>query len=251
MRKYLNFYDSLNLAEMELSQNMTTFRSKYDPLIRDSAAAIFKRLGYTRFYNLTHSFSQSKVALAMYVGNGLVAKIIPQSELSTENMIYHLPAIHSEQFSGEYDTFSIKFYPWLSKDLNQPNDVEKMRNTMASLNISFIEGDDALRNIRHIPDQNATLVGIDSNMFIFNKQAKPIDSKLLSAWHKYVHSVFPIYDDAALPRQDVGENVVFTTLFNRDTNIIGFDHTQKDPILRTPKDEAKPRRNFFHFLGLG
>lgn len=176
-------------------------------LERDENSAIaikeaLDEIGQRKFISLARSSQQSRMALAMYSGDGLVTKVIPANFLShTTDIIYHLPSISTHFVEGKNNNFIIKTYPWVSPGGVTDFDVETMRSIVRNVGLEFTGGDDKPKNVHRMPDFNQTLVGIDSDMFKPGVDGVRINDEMRQAWHSYVWDLFPIYRDGMIPAQ--------------------------------------------------
>ncbi len=231
-------------ARKILGHNQTARRLEGHPdddnpwIYHDPQQKVIKALaemGQTRFINLARSYQDSRVALALYAGNGIVAKIIPADHLPTSRAIYYLPAIKRIDVQTERQKFKIKFYPWVSgRDVDEKS-VERLGAKIADLGLSFTEGDGHPRNVHCLPDGRRTLVGIDSYMY----RGTVEDLTLIDAWHAYIHELFPIYKTGEIPPQTKDTDFSFFSIHDPNTDLWNFDHREPNPVSRTAGASAK------------
>lgn len=184
-----------------------------------------RSMGQGRFINLSRSFPVSATVLALYAGDGIVAKVIGERELSHVNdVIYHIPAIKKDIVEGQEERYHIRLYPWIN-----PGNVSQDRvNGFAGMlqqryGLGFNPGDAYPKNVHTLPDRTGTLVGIDSHMYHVVKTGMTISDRELSAWHSYMHSLFPIYDVGDVAPQNDNTSFEAVSLHNRASGLISYD----------------------------
>ena len=236
-------------ALTDMSKNATTRILERDYNTQSNIIRKIRELGFTNLINLTGKNEDASIALAFYAGNGLVVKVIPKDKLPHQEMIYHLPSITTHTVkSDNTGTLVIKTYPWLNGKKLSQEDVEKFRTKLNEIGLNFTNGDDAVRNIKRLPDQAGTLIGIDSNMFTGNT----VDQDAIDQWHNYIHSMYPIYiqagDSNEIPEKYLTENHDYMSLHDNEfiTRYASFEH-YSDGIHDPPKTEPQ-KQSFFSGL---
>ncbi len=208
--------EAFDQVRMEIPRNETSRRMD-DPKVYLQVLEAMKDLGHRRLINLAHSYEQSRIAHAFYRGDGVVVKVIPEDYLGAPNVIRHLPSITSHSIKAGDRGFRIKTYPWLAGTVTQ-EDIEDFRAELLPLGVAFVKDDDHPGNVRRMPDKNRTLVGIDSFMYEFDPANRKITQEMEDAWHKYVHRLFPIYDESSIPAQT--EHTDFNFVSAHDPNAV-------------------------------
>jgi hypothetical protein len=230
-------YDAFTLAAMELRYNEAVRRIDPSPAIQDALAQKLDELGQYRFINLTHNTDQSRIALAMYAGDGIVVKIIPANYLGQPNAIYHVPSISSHRvkvdykdFAGEeqHDEFVIKTYPWIAPGGIEPADVEEFTRHVAKVGMSINEGDAHPKNIHRLPG-TSRMIGIDSAMY--NLTHASFTEKMENGWHDYMHQLYPIYDIGYVDPQSAATNFNFVSLHDRSKERMRFDDATGEVVM--------------------
>ncbi len=184
-----------------------------------------KTMGQSKFINLSRSFPVSATVLALYAGDGIVAKVIGERELSHVNdVVYHVPSIKKEVVEGREERFHIRLYPWVN-----PSDVtQDMVGTFQGMmlnryGLGFNAGDAYPKNVHRLPDQTGTFVGIDSHMYHEAQNGMSISPETLAAWHAYMHTLYPIYEIGDVPDQTADTNFGPVSLHNPKAGLISFD----------------------------
>ncbi len=229
-----------------LSNNETAIRFNHDIPGQQKIVDALKDMGLTKFVNLTSKSNEGTIALSLYAGDGIVVKIIPQTYLNNTDAIHHLPAISTQDVKTDNYEYAIKTYPWVEQGYVTDNSVETLRDTLETLGLKFIDGDDTAQNIHRMPDQNGTFVGIDSSMYHAIKGRPDISEEQYSAWHEYVHTLFPIYPQGSVPAQTDNTDFSFFSIHDKEAKLIGFDSSLDDPIIRT--QEPEPKKTFWRSM---
>ena len=182
-------------------------------------------MGQGRFINLSRSFPVSATALALYAGDGIVAKVIGERELSHFNdIIYHVPSIRKEVVEGRDERFHIRFYPWIPPGNVTQDTVNGFKDTLLRrYGLGFNPGDAYPKNVHTLPDRSGTLVGIDSHMYHEAKTGRTISNRELSAWHSYMHALYPIYAVGNVAPQNENTNFQPVSLHNPSAGLISYD----------------------------
>lgn len=183
-----------------------------------------RRFGQEKFINLSRSYPMSASALAMYAGDGIVAKVILEKELSQLNdVVYHLPSIKSLVVEGKNERFHIRFYPWVPTGDVGAKEIALFTAEIEKFGMVFNAGDNFPKNIHRLPDKAATLIGIDSDMFHASSSGVFIPAHVRSSWHAYLHALYPIYDVAEVSPQT--PETVFTekSLHNPAAGLVSFE----------------------------
>tara|TARA_R110001592_G_scaffold20926_10_gene84669 strand:+ start:5027 stop:5803 length:777 start_codon:yes stop_codon:yes gene_type:complete len=198
-------------------------------------------MGQTRLIPLTNRYKDARVALAFYSGDGIVTKIVPSDFYDQQDTIYSLPPITSERIRGNNWDYIVDTYPFVAKGKIKSEEVEDMRSRMQDVGLTFNNPWGEARNIHRMPDQNQTLIGIDSGMFIDAGNRNHISLELKESWKSYISTVFPIYENGIVSPQSADTNFEFISLHAPNTDIVGFDHTKDNPIIRE-SDIEPPRK---------
>lgn len=232
--KPLPLIEAFEKADLEMGRNETARRLRDDwrGMATASLCKQLTNMGIKKLVNLTHAYQDARIALAFYAGNGIVVKIIPQDHLSDIEVIYHLPAIATKIIDTEARSFVIKTYPWLNNSITS-EEIEKMRKSLFEVGLAFNDQDDHPGNIRRLPDKAGTIIGIDSKMY----QGQSVSKNLQSAWHAYIHELFPVYDAPNIPQQTGQTNFEFISIHNPKSDLHHFDHKLENPIQRVKKPE--------------
>lgn len=244
---------AFDLARREIPENVTCRRLDRDPEMQGAIARALKDMGITNLVNLAHSYEESRIALAFYAGDGLVVKVIPDDYLGAPEVIMHLPAITQQKVELEDSDkpFWIKTYPWVPPGQVTHGEIEKMRETLSKLGLSFEEGDDKARNIHRLPNADGTLIGIDSSMFQYNKANGAIPQSLKDQWHQFIHKLYPTYNDEHKLRQTETTNFDFVSLHDRAAvNEVFHPFPDEEEALTEPAQE-KTRPTLWSWFGLG
>lgn len=245
-------YDSFSLADMELSYNATVHQLRGNFNAQRAIASHLNDMGLTRFVNLTHKTDDSRIALAMYAGDGIVVKVIPTNYMGAPNAIYHLPSITKNLVTSGDESFYVKTYPWVAGGYVSENDIAKFKKEqLEPVGMSITDGDDTTRNIHRMPDKKGTMVGIDSAMFRVTPGA--ISSELEKQWHRYVHTLFPIYDEASVRPQTRETDFSYLSLHDREVGNSAWFDSQRGEIAFTERPaphDGSLRQIFVDLAGL-
>ena len=197
------FLEVLSNACMENPRNEAITRMERDqPAVRRISEYITGELGQRLLINLSTSYDRSRIALAMYAGDGLVVKINPvdySDKLGSVPLL--LPSISRRRIEGNVGDFIVKTYPWLRPSSVSRSEIEAMKGRIARYGLRFNEGDDKPSNIHHLPDAGGTLVGIDSDMFGLLPGEQLGDGDV-NQWLEVIKNLFPIYRNGGeIPKQ--------------------------------------------------
>lgn len=185
---------------------------------------VLRDLGQTRFINLSRNYLHSATVLAMYAGDGIVAKVIGERELSHVNdVIYHLPSIKKEVVEGRDERFHIRLYPWVSPGHVDQDTVERFAQTIRVYGLEFNAGDAYPKNVHTLPDRKGTSIGIDSHMYHAAQSGLKIPVEVLAAWHSYLHELYPIYDTGEVPAQTPETSFAPKSLHNPQAGLVSFE----------------------------
>ncbi len=244
--------DAFYRATQEMMFNETAFNIKHDPQAVPAIADELRRMGQRRFINMTSGTQDARVSLVLYAGDGIVTKIMPDSYSGTEHP-YQLPAITSSLVETEDRQYRINTYPYVPSRGETKADVEEYREIMGELGLKIHEGDDTTRNLRRLPDNDGTLVGIDADMFSTMRGGLQFDDELQQAWFDYLAELYPMYEHG-IPRQTSETSFAIMSPHDRNAKLLGFDHTCEDPIIRlhenAPKAEQSGGRSFWSYFGI-
>ena len=245
-----SFSDCFAQAEMELGMNVAVVHLSKSPKTKVEVMRTLASLGQHEFINLTRSYNEATISLAMYAGNGIVVKVIPETFLPRTEAIYHLPAILTRRVEAQGDdayNFSIKAYPWLNGRKVDQNVIENLRSKLNETSLSYTNGDDHVGNIRVLPDQKGTIIGIDSNMY----QGNDVEESLVTKWHEYIHRLYPVYDTALevgnIPAQTEKTDFNAMTIHDTNSGLVSFDHFL-NPEAEPAKEEKPTPTSFWDSL---
>lgn len=216
-------------------------------------ADVLNERGQRRFVNLARNSQDARISIPLYAGNGLVFKIIPESYAdSSKTELFKLPAITVDRVDGRDASFLVKSYPWVAGGGVTSQDIESLREKLHSVGLEFNAQDDKPRNIHRLPDKDRTLVCIDEDIY----HGKLNNTDLAQAWVEYVHDIFPIYQRAELPRQDMSQNFSFYSIHDKAAEQRSFrpDRVLSDSVfdtqgtVQTPQKQSLGRRfaNLLH-----
>ena len=242
-------------ARLTLGLNSTAYALNHGEGWRAQGLIIsrLQEMGQTRLINLSHKYTDSAIAMPFYAGDGIVTKVMRQSDYDKTNPIYNLPAITSEKVNTPVDTFVINTYPWIPGGYVTPDEIEEIRTKMQAVGLDFAENDDDPRNFHKMPDANHTLIGIDASMYTTARNGKRQPEELGEAWRQYIEAIFPIYKTGEVPRQTAETSFQFRSIHDRETDVIGFDSTRfleegRDPIMRAAKQLSSQSRPIWERL---
>lgn len=230
-----SFFKAVDIASTRMPMNETVRRFERDNEIQLLIKQELDGLGQKQFINLAKTAQQSRIALALYVGDGLVVKIIPEPYLSmAKDVIFHLPAISTTRVSSQSNTFVINTYPWVSTGRVTQNDVECLRAKINSVGMDFHQMDGFPKNVHRMPDRKGTLVGIDSDMYGFMQGGSRITDGMRQQWHAYVHALFPIYHNGIINPQNEHTNFAAVSMHDPSRENISFElkdeEVEKPPL---------------------
>jgi len=231
-------------ARAGMGYNRTTTQLEIDQEGHDVIVQKLRDMGQTRFINLTHRYIDATMSLALYAGDGIVSKVIPANFYDYSEPIHSMPPITSEKITaGDYN-YMIETYPLLSSGGVDKDDVERLRVIMNRVGIDFSPKDDTPRNVHVLPDKNRTLTGIDADMFRKINNGKSLSAKLRESWKEYVHALYPVYQTGISPQTD-DTNFDFISIHDKSTDLVEFDITKDDPIIRGANVQIKPGKGSF------
>ena len=230
-----------------LTLNDVVKKMEYDHKAQPAIIDALKDMGIRRLVDLTNKSSEAMMALSFYAGDGIVAKIIPADSFDKSAPIYNMPPIEETKVTTDSREYIVATYPWIPRGGVVQHDVEDLRETLRNQGMSFQQNDDSPKNVHRIPDQNGTLVGIDSNMYEGAHNGKTIAPELKQAWRDYIEELYPIYKSGIIPAQTQDTNFEFVSIHNEKAAFAGFDANLEDPMIKAP--EPKPvKKSFWDFL---
>ncbi len=228
-------------AEANMSNPMNATISRLGMSDEDilKVRTALRDLGQSRFINLSRNYLNSATVLAMYAGDGIVAKVIGERELSHVNdVIYHVPALSKEVVEGRDERFHIRLYPWIPPGNVDQDVVNTFAQTLRRYGLEFNAGDAHPKNVHTLPDLKGTRVGIDSHMYHASKSGVNIPDDVLDAWHRYLHALYPIYDAGKVPPQTPETSFAPKSLHDPNAGLISFDdYMSRSGGLRPPESE--------------
>ena len=220
-----HFAISKACASMPLNKTVSILETDHNAV--KAIGEAIESMGQTKFKNLTSSSRQSMTAIALYAGDGIVTKIIPQSSLGhTKDVIYHLPAITTKEVSTEDNNFVIKTYPYVSPSNVKQPEVDELQDIVAEYGMEFNNGDALPKNVHRLPDSSSTLIGIDSDMYHYGKNGSQIDDETRGAWINHIHTLFPIYEHRQIPEQTDETNFDFISIHDPENEIHAFEEDE-------------------------
>ena len=230
--------EAFSYAIVALGDNTVTQDLERDYAARKMIETRLQDMGQYRAVNLAHKNSESTISLALYTGDGVVTKIIPERYYERFSPIHTAAPITSDCVESDDVKYYINTYPWIRPGNVSMHDIEVLRATMGSVGLRFTNGDDRADNIHRMPDGLGTLAGIDSDMFL---GCETEEHKILRQhWQRYLEGLFPkLYGDFAIPIQSKDTNFAFVSAHDPDTRILGFDASRIDPVIMKP-DEGQP-----------
>lgn len=182
-----------DLADMVAAQAATT---KHSNLISKIESA-FAKWNVKKFVPLITRSMEANVAVAMYAGDGIVAKITKATEFSgarpMPGVYTPLPGVLPPIASVNVDGYVVEVFPWVNTKNIDQRDVEKMSAFLAERNMKFYEKDAKPNNIGKLP--NGDLVVLDGNAVTVLDNSKPVPTHATNAWQDLVYKQFtPLYE---------------------------------------------------------
>ena len=199
-------------------------------------------MGYHKLENLTEKYAQAAIAISFYAGKGIVVKVIPERIYDSSKPVLSIPPITSQTIHGEKHNHLVNTYPWIEPAPHTKDIVPRLREKLNCAGLEFHNKDDHPRNISIIPDQNYTLVGIDSDMYEQTNTISPERRAFLqAAWNKYLRAMYPIYKTKELPQQNKETTFEKISLCQKNAAISGFNPALEDPIMKAvQRTEVQP-----------
>lgn len=235
--------DAFNQAAMCLPTNAAIKRINtcYDDFV--AVAKTFAQMGQRRFINLARKSSDSNIAWALYGGNGLVFKVIPEDYANrSKSYLYTLPPITSTPVKSVDRGYIINTYPYIKNNNVTEEDVEYMRGVIANAGLNYSPGDDAPRNLRRMPDKDSTITGIDDDMYSRKQGTAKQPQAIQELWTEYVHALFPIYKTQQIEPQNNSTDFSFISIHDENSHVIGFDPQSG---AKFKQELAKPRTSLW------
>lgn len=243
-----NVHMAFDNACAGMGHNQVAWRLNQSIDSRDEIITAFKDMGQFQVTPLSSKFADARVALAFYAGNGIVAKVIPDTFYENVDDVHAIPPITSDTVYTEMGKFIIDTYPFIEKGDIKARDVEDTRSRLSNIGLTFNNEYGNSRNLHRMPDRNGTVVSIDSGNFI-REDSDLQPETLKEQWHAYMTEIFPIYGKGRIDPQSNDTTHEFMSLHNPHTDIIGFDLYREDPIIRESQEHnngtTSKRGNFW------
>lgn len=123
-------------------------------------------LGDRNYIPLTKSVFQSSDAMALYAGDGLVAKITEESYLRKalipfDEIATTLPRVIPPILTRNVENFYIELFPWIDQSNVSESDVEELSSELQQMGLIFCRGDKRVDNVGRLAD--GTLAILDGN----------------------------------------------------------------------------------------
>jgi len=250
----LHVISALEYMCVTMGFNQVAFKLRNDFESQNIVTSQLRGMGIRELVPLTHKNADARVALAFDAGDGIVAKIVPETFYDHENLLHALPPITSDLVETPADNYVIDTYPWVGQGPIKAEEIEDLRTRLGELGRSFNNPYGDKRNIHRMPDKMGTLVSIDSGNYYSVPEGEEASEEMIQAWHTYVAEVFPVYRDGKIPGQDAHTEFGQISLHNPYTSVIGFDHRLENPIIRRTVEQEEPHKQSFwdrvnNFLG--
>lgn len=238
---------ALDHACSGLTLNDVVKKMTYDHKAQPAIVDALKGMGISRLASLTNKSEQAMIALSFYAGDGIVAKVIPADFFDKSDPIYSMPPIEAKKVVTDDREYIVATYPWVSSGGVNQNEIEALKETLSNQGMKFSENDDSPKNVHRMPDENGTLVGIDSDMYQSTFNGKFPNPNKKQAWREYIEELYPIYKSGITPPQTDNTNFDFVSIHNQNPKFAGFNADYDDPIVKMP--ESKPaNKSFWSFL---
>ncbi|PCI57069.1 MAG: hypothetical protein COB36_02020 [Alphaproteobacteria bacterium] len=242
-----SIWAALDHACAGLTLNDAVKKIVHDHEAQPAIISTLKDIGINRLGNLTKKSNEAMIALSFYAGDGIVAKIIPADYFDKSDPIYNMPPITSTRVETDSREYIVATYPWIDPGGVTKDEIEELREILKNHGMDFSKNDDDPKNVHRMPDQNGTLVGIDSNMYEDARNGNTPSPEIKQAWREYIEELYPIYKSGIIPAQTQDTNFEFVSIHNENPVFTGFDANLEDPVIKVP--EPKPaKKSFWSFL---
>lgn len=118
-----------------------------------------------KYIPLTKNVRQSSIAIAVYAGDGLVAKVTNTTYLTPfrplSGMATTLPRVLAPIITRKVDDYYIEIFPWIDQSKVSYDDVSVLSNELLDMGLAFCNGDARVDNVGRLPD--GTLTVLDGN----------------------------------------------------------------------------------------
>lgn len=226
---------------------------KQNQLIRKIEDA-FSKWNIQQFVPLITRSMEANVAVAMYAGDGIVAKITKGTEFGGSRpmagVYTPLPGVLPPIASVNVDGYVVEVFPWVDTQKITQGDVEKMSAFLAERNLQFYEKDAKPNNIGRLP--NGELVILDGHAIGVKDTHKPVPTHETNAWQDKIYRQFrPLYemsDLSKLVRDKPDFSLSFSPLLERGKpqmqDVRGSRTVDSVPPGQVP-EQVKKRFNWF------
>lgn len=179
-----------------------------------------KELNAHKFIPMVTRARDACVAIALYAGDGIVAKITKDTELNglrpKDGGFTPLPGVLPPIYTEKSGQYVVEIFPWIdTKNIDQKC-VDEMQAYLAQFNLKMKEKDAKPNNIGRLPDH--TLAVLDGNAVERIDKNKPVDTTGIHQWQDKVFSQF-----GALYTRDpetlISDNPDFKQSFSKYTHI--------------------------------
>lgn len=201
---------------------------------------VLSQYGQKKFIHLGSGFREAMVAIALYCGNGLVAKVIPSScsdnlpdivEEGKGRAMFLLPSIRSIDVKGNSPVcdFKIKYYPFIANSNITKEDVEGYRKKIKNFGLDIKDGDEKLINFKRLPDKNGTIVGIDADMlYTYDRLKFEGQEEEIFKWLNHLQKLFPIYNSKEIYPQNSNTDFSFESMLAcKEAKFLDYNNIQK------------------------
>jgi hypothetical protein len=198
-----NFCNIFSHMSMMSPLNATVARLRNDVEMQIELSRELKNMGLTKFINLVHERDQARVAMALYAGDGIVAKITPENYRAPNGFTtYVIPPIAQKRVKLDGDdhpgNFIIETYPFVSQRGIGIAHVTEMKGLLNEAGYEFLPQDDRPHNIARLLDNSLAILDGHAtkpkNGAINEVTRKEWDNKIYTMYHW-------LYDDKRIHPQ--------------------------------------------------
>jgi hypothetical protein len=162
--------------------------------------------------------TKANIAIALYCGDGIVAKITTRRFLSNalrprgfEGSALMLPEVLPPLRSKDVGDFSVELFPWIDRNNVNAEDVQAIKKRLKTSNLEFKRGDDRTDNIGLLPGSEHRAAVLDTDAVQKIEGSDPVPTSNIHQWHSEIIKRFePLYQAEKL----VSENPNFEEAYS-------------------------------------
>jgi hypothetical protein len=175
------------MAEMAYHIRGASQQNKTIKNISDKLAG----LGIHKVVPLMINSTRANIAIVLYAGDGIVAKVTDCRFSGPTNM---LPAVLPPLYSANVDGFSLQLFPWIDRKDVSSADLQDLKKRLQASNLEFREGDSKTDNIGVLPGNTRRTAVLDADAVQPMDNGNQLPPQNICSWEEELAQRFsPLY----------------------------------------------------------